>query len=220
MSVKLALLLIPFACAQASDPFAALHESLERQAGESLARARAPRPFEIRWAKPAVFVVRWAKPRTPASPFLWEVARVESGFNPTALSSKGALGMFQLMPATARRFGLRVDEAVDERLNPRRSAFAAAHYLNFLHGIFGDWKLALAAYNAGENRVLDAIRLGGTRDFDDLSRRRLLPEETRLYVPRVLRGGGAERHREEDDPHHSQATDATQSLGRRGTVPW
>ena len=101
--------------------------------------------------------------------------------------------MFQLMPDTARRFGLRVDHTVDERLNPGRSAFAAAHYLNLLHSMFGDWRLALAAYNAGENRVHDAIRVGGTRDFSELSRRRLLPEETRFYVPRVLAGGGAER---------------------------
>jgi hypothetical protein len=170
----------------AADPFEELHRRLERRAEESLVRARAPRPFQVRWARPHLYVVRWAKPRPPASPYLWDVARVESGFNPSALSPKGALGMFQFMPGTARRFGLRVDGRVDERLDAARSAVAAARYLNFLHGMFGDWKLALAGYNAGENRVLEAIREGGTRDFHELSRRGLLPEETRLYVPRVL----------------------------------
>jgi membrane-bound lytic murein transglycosylase D len=96
--------------------------------------------------------------------------------------------MFQLMPATARRFGLRVDAAVDERADARRSGAAAARYLNFLHGLFGDWKLALAAYNAGENRVIAAIQKAGSRNFQEISRRRLLPEETRLYVPKVIRG--------------------------------
>jgi len=174
---------------QAADPFATMHRDLERQADESLTRARVPRPFQVRWAKPhPVFVVRWAKPRPPASPYLWEVARVESRFNPLALSPKGARGMFQLMPDTARRFGLRVDAAVDERVDAGRAGVAAARYLNFLHGLFGDWKLALAAYNAGENRVIEAIRKSGSRDFYEISRRRLLPEETRLYVPKVIRG--------------------------------
>jgi membrane-bound lytic murein transglycosylase D len=119
---------------------------------------------------------------------LWEVARVESGFNRFALSSKGARGMFQFMPDTARRFGLRVDGRVDERLDAGKSSVAAARYLNFLHGMFGDWKLALAAYNAGENRVLDAIEKAGSRDFFEISRRGLLPDETRQYVPKVLGG--------------------------------
>lgn len=188
-TIVLALLLAGLA--QASDPFVALHQDLERQADETLTRAHAPRPFQVRWAKPHVFQVRWAKPRpapAPASPYLWQVARVESGFNPTALSPKGARGMFQLMPGTARRFGLRVDGAVDERVDPGRSGVAVARYLTFLHGLFGDWSLALAAYNAGENRVLGAIERAGTRDFFEISRRGLLPDETRQYVPKVLRG--------------------------------
>jgi membrane-bound lytic murein transglycosylase D len=174
---------------EAADALTPTHRDPELQADESLTRPRAPRPFQVRWAKPhPVFVVRWAKPRPAASPYLWDVARVESRFNPLALSSKGARGIFQLMPATARRFGLRVDAAVDERVDAGRSGVAAARYLNFLHGLFGDWKLALAAYNAGENRVIAAIQKAGSRDFQEISRRRLLPEETRLYVPKVIRG--------------------------------
>jgi len=186
MTAKLGVVLLLACAVRAADPFAALHEKLGQQAEDSLAHAHAPRPFQIRWAKPQVFQVRYAKPHAPASPYLWSVARVESGFNPAAVSPKGALGMFQFMPATARRFGLQVDTRVDERLDPTRSAVAAARYLNFLHGRFGDWKLALAAYNSGEQRVASAVERGRTRDFYELSRRGLLPEETRLYVPRVL----------------------------------
>ncbi len=114
------------------------------------------------------------------------VAEVESGFDLLALSPKGARGPWQLMPATAERFGLRVDGLVDERIHPERSTRAAARYLRELYAHFGDWLLALAAYNAGEQRVADAIERGGTRDFWQLAQRRLLPEETRRYVPAVL----------------------------------
>lgn len=114
------------------------------------------------------------------------VAEIESGFNPLALSPKGARGPWQLMPATAERFGLRVDKQTDERIHPERSTRAAARYLRELYAQFGDWLLALAAYNAGEQRVTNAIERGGTRDFWQLAQRRLLPEETRRYVPAVL----------------------------------
>ena len=114
------------------------------------------------------------------------VAEVESGFNPLALSPKGARGPWQLMPATAERFGLRVDGQMDERIQPERSTRAAARYLRELYEQFGDWLLALAAYNAGEQRVAEAIERGGTRNFWLLAQRRLLPEETRRYVPAVV----------------------------------
>jgi membrane-bound lytic murein transglycosylase B len=114
------------------------------------------------------------------------VAGVESGFNPLAISPKGARGAWQLMPATAERFGLRVDGNVDERTHPQRSTRAAARYLHELHEQFGDWLLALAAYNAGEGRVAKAVERGGTRDFWQLAQQRLLPEETRRYVPALL----------------------------------
>jgi hypothetical protein len=117
---------------------------------------------------------------------LLSVAMVESGFNPLALSPKGARGIWQFMPATAERYGLTVASGNDHRTNPEYSTRAAARYLRDLYQQFGDWKLALAAYNAGENRVQRIINKTGIRDFEEMSRRGLLPLETRNYVPAVL----------------------------------
>jgi membrane-bound lytic murein transglycosylase D len=116
--------------------------------------------------------------------WVW-LAEVESSFNPDARSPVGARGLFQFMPATAQRFGLSV-APVDQRTDPERSARAAAQYLRFLHGRFGDWPLALAAYNAGEGRVGRTLATAGpkARTFDDIAAR--LPAETRFYVPKVL----------------------------------
>ncbi|HSF23496.1 MAG TPA: transglycosylase SLT domain-containing protein [Blastocatellia bacterium] len=114
------------------------------------------------------------------------VALVESGFNPLALSPKGARGIWQFMPATAVRYGLTVQPGNDHRTHPEHSTRAAARYLRFLFNQFGDWKLALAGYNAGEARVQRIIDRTGIRDFDEMSRRGLLPLETRKYVPAVL----------------------------------
>jgi membrane-bound lytic murein transglycosylase D len=115
------------------------------------------------------------------------VAGVESAYDAAALSPKGARGLWQLMPATAVRFGLRVNGDHDERLDPMLSTRAAARYLRDLYGRFGDWMLVLAAYNAGEARVSNALVQGQSRDFWQLADRRLLPEETRRYVSAVLR---------------------------------
>ncbi|MFY9573126.1 MAG: transglycosylase SLT domain-containing protein [Blastocatellia bacterium] len=114
------------------------------------------------------------------------VALVESGFNPLALSPKGARGIWQFMPATAVRYGLTVQPGNDHRTHPEHSTRAAARYLRFLFNQFGDWKVALAAYNAGEQRVQRIIGRTGIRAFDEMSRRGLLPAETRNYVPAVL----------------------------------
>jgi soluble lytic murein transglycosylase-like protein len=117
---------------------------------------------------------------------LLSVALIESGFNPLALSPKGARGMWQFMPGTAQRYGLTVESGNDHRTYPELSTRAAARYLRDLYRQFGDWKLALAAYNAGENRVQRIINKTGIRDFNEMSRRGLLPLETRNYVPAVL----------------------------------
>lgn len=119
------------------------------------------------------------------------VAEVESGFNPLALSPKGARGPWQLMPATAERFGLRVNEHMDERIHPERSTRVAARYLRELYEMFRDWRLALAAYNAGEQRVTKAVERGATRDFWRLAELQLLPMETQRYVPAILGGRSA-----------------------------
>jgi len=119
-------------------------------------------------------------------PSLLGVAAVESGFDPSALSPKGARGLWQLMPETARRYGLAVEPGRDERLDPVKSTHAAARYMTDLYAQFQDWPLTFAAYNAGENRVERALDRRGAGDFWTLSRLAALPEETRRYVPAVL----------------------------------
>jgi len=111
------------------------------------------------------------------------LAEVESGFNPTARSPAGARGLFQLMPATARELGLRTT-LPDERTDPSKSAQAAARMLRGLHARFGDWPLALAAYNAGPGRVQRTLDKQKARTFAGIAD--ALPLETRLYVPKVL----------------------------------
>jgi len=113
------------------------------------------------------------------------ISMIESGFNPVAVSRAGAKGLWQFMAPTARRYGLRVDRWLDERLDPEKSTVAAANYLKDLYTIFGSWELCQAAYNAGEMKVLRAIQGTGTRDFWSLSRSRLLRDETKNFVPAI-----------------------------------
>ncbi len=114
--------------------------------------------------------------------WVW-LAEVESSMNPRARSPSGALGLFQLMPATARRLGLRTS-VLDERTNPHKSARAAARYLRFLHGEFGSWPLAIAAYNAGEGCVGRALKQRRAKTFEEVAAD--LPLETQMYVPKVM----------------------------------
>jgi hypothetical protein len=110
---------------------------------------------------------------------------VESGGRTNAISPKGALGIWQFMPETARRYGLVVTPGLDERIDVVKSTRAAAHYLRDLYTQFGEWNLAFAAYNSGEHTVQRALQNGG-HDFESLSRDGQLPTETRNYVPAVL----------------------------------
>jgi membrane-bound lytic murein transglycosylase D len=118
------------------------------------------------------------------------LAMIESGFNPQAASLQSARGIWQLMPDTARRYKLRVDETVDERLDPEKSTAAALEYLRDLYGRFGSWYLAAAAYNAGENRVgrvlTEAIGSEFGKDEDYYRVWDQLPGETRDFVPAMV----------------------------------
>jgi len=114
------------------------------------------------------------------------VAEVESGFNPRAVSPKGAAGLWQFMPDTARQYGLVVNATQDDRFDVPKSTVAAARYLRQLYDQFDDWPLALAAYNAGPNLVGSAICRSHSHDFGTLSRNFSLPRETQNYVPKVL----------------------------------
>lgn len=117
----------------------------------------------------------------------------ESGYNAHAYSWAGAGGMWQFMPYTGRKFGLKVDWWIDERRDPYKATEAAAKYLKALHDEFGDWYLALAAYNAGEGKIARALKGTKSKDFFELcaknnrlSRRARLRKETRHYVPKFI----------------------------------
>ncbi len=112
------------------------------------------------------------------------VVLVESGGNPIALSPKGARGLWQLMPDTARRYGLTVNAKTDQRLDVLKSTRAAAEYLRDLYAEFHEWPLALAAYNAGDKAVQRAMALTGGTVFSTAAR--ALPVETQSYVPAVF----------------------------------
>jgi membrane-bound lytic murein transglycosylase D len=107
---------------------------------------------------------------------------VESSFDRRALSPAGAAGLFQLMPDTARRFGLSLWPR-DQRFQPEPSATAAARYLKYLYDRFKDWRLALAAYNAGEGTVQKLLNRYKTDSYDAIAEH--LPAETQMYVPRI-----------------------------------
>ncbi|MBP5637723.1 MAG: transglycosylase SLT domain-containing protein [Bacteroidales bacterium] len=110
---------------------------------------------------------------------------IESAMNPIAVSRAGAAGMWQFMYSTARHYGLQVDSYIDERLDPFKEADAAARLLRDNYNIFGDWSLAISAYNCGPGNVNKAIyRAGGSKDFWTIYQ--YLPQETRGYVPGLV----------------------------------
>jgi membrane-bound lytic murein transglycosylase D len=112
------------------------------------------------------------------------LAMIESGFNPKARSSSHAVGLWQFMEGTARKYGLRVDWWVDERLDPEKSTHAAARYLKDLYNLFGSWDLAIAAYNAGEGRLGRCLERRKTDNFWQLCRFPDLNAETKNFVPK------------------------------------
>jgi membrane-bound lytic murein transglycosylase D len=115
------------------------------------------------------------------------VSLIESGFSGVAHSHSNAVGYWQFMRATGKRYGLHVDGFIDERRDPVLSTKAAAEYFKELYSLFGSWHLSLAAYNAGENRVKRAVMKNYTRDFWELmKKRRSLAAETKQYVPKFI----------------------------------
>lgn len=116
---------------------------------------------------------------------LFLVGLIESGYYTRAKSHASAVGPWQFVKGTAVRYGLKVSRKVDERQNLEKATLAAVHYFKDLYNIFGSWELALCAYNAGEYRVINAIRKGNTRDYLSLVRKKLLPAETVMYVPKI-----------------------------------
>jgi membrane-bound lytic murein transglycosylase D len=117
---------------------------------------------------------------------LYYLAVAESGFHPLALSRAGARGMWQFMASRASGYGLTRNWWVDERQDPEKSTRAAARHLKDLYQQFGDWYLAMAAYNSGPGNVQQAVQRTGYADFWELYKRSVLPQETRNYVPIIL----------------------------------
>jgi membrane-bound lytic murein transglycosylase D len=114
------------------------------------------------------------------------LAQAESAFQPTALSRAGARGMWQFVAYRGQEYGLRHTWWLDERQDPEKATHAAAQHLRDLYNLFGDWYLAMAAYNCGPGNVQKAIERTGYADFWELYRRNVLPKETKNYVPIIL----------------------------------
>ncbi len=171
------------------------HESKEVEQYLKYFTHKARRTFE-RWLKrsePYLPHVRKTLTRYGLPQDLVLLPFTESGYNPKAYSWAGAGGMWQFMPFTGRKYGLKVNWWIDERRDPYKSTEAAAKYLKELYARFGDWYLALAAYNAGEGKISRALKKTNTKDFFELcennrklSRRSRLRKETQHYVPKFI----------------------------------
>ncbi|MFT5765234.1 MAG: membrane-bound lytic murein transglycosylase D, partial [Saprospiraceae bacterium] len=109
---------------------------------------------------------------------------IESRCDIKVKSPAGAVGLWQFMPRTARKYGLKIDNYVDERCDPYKSTSAAMKYLSDLYARFGDWTLAIASYNCGEGRMQQAMRKAKSRNFWKV--RKELPKETQLYIPKFI----------------------------------
>ncbi|MEB2776024.1 LysM peptidoglycan-binding domain-containing protein [Algoriphagus sp. D3-2-R+10] len=130
---------------------------------------------------------------------------IESGLDPQIRSRVGAMGLWQFMPATGRMYGMNTNSEVDDRMDPELSTEAAAKYLKSLHRMFGDWEVAMAAYNCGPGNVRKAIRRsGGKKTFWGIYN--YLPRETRSYVPQVQAMLYILNHLEEHNFHPEDPT--------------
>ena len=114
------------------------------------------------------------------------LSMIESGFNTHAYSPSRASGPWQFMKHTGKRYGLKVNEWVDERRDPVKSTRAAGRYLTYLHNLFDSWSLAMAAYNAGEGRIKGALRRSNSTDYWSLMGTRYIKPETKNYVPKFI----------------------------------
>lgn len=114
------------------------------------------------------------------------LAMIESGFNPLACSRAKAVGLWQFMKGTGRQYNLKIDRYVDERRNPAKATRAAVNYLGDLYKEFGDWHLAVAAYNGGPGKVRSGLRRHKVDNFWDLASKRHLSLETKRYVPKLI----------------------------------
>lgn len=133
------------------------------------------------------------------------LAIIESGLDPQIKSRAGAMGLWQFMPATGRMFGMYTNTQVDDRMDPELSSEAAAKYLKSLYRMFGDWEVALAAYNCGPGNVRKAIRKsGGKKTFWEIYN--FLPKETRSYIPQFQAMLYILKHLEEHNFHLEEPT--------------
>jgi membrane-bound lytic murein transglycosylase D len=137
-----------------------------------------------RWGKPYFSTIDVVLTKYGLPCELKYLAVIESELKPTAKSWAGAVGPWQLMPATARLLGLKVTRKVDERRNYAKSTAAAAKYLRSLYNEFGDWLLVIAAYNGGDGNILSAIKRSGSQDFWKLQY--FLPTESRNHVKKFI----------------------------------
>lgn len=117
---------------------------------------------------------------------LINIALIESGFSSRATSHASAVGYWQFIRGTGKRYGLEINAFVDERRDPILSTQAAAEYFKGLYSVFGSWYLAMASYNVGENRVKKEVMRNYTRDFWELAQKKKLPKETINYIPKFI----------------------------------
>lgn len=117
---------------------------------------------------------------------LFYIALIESGFSSGATSHAAAVGYWQFIRGTGKRYGLEITPFIDERRDPVFATQAAAEYFKGLYSVFGSWYLAMASYNVGENRVKREVMNHYTRDFWELARKKRLPKETINYVPKFI----------------------------------